>query len=127
MRFLVDNALSPRFAQALREAGHEAYHVRDLGLKDAPDTPIFETAASRDFILISLDTDFGTMLASRRTSKPSVILFRGEDKQTDSLIKLLLSYLPRIAQSLEQGAVIVFDDRRIRIRSLPILGSFSKF
>ncbi|OGP61009.1 MAG: hypothetical protein A2V67_11425 [Deltaproteobacteria bacterium RBG_13_61_14] len=120
MRFLVDNALSPSFARALQEAGHEVYHVKDLGLRDAPDSVVFETARTKDLALISLDTDFGAILASQRSSKPSLILFRGEDKRTASLLSLLLQSLPRITESLEQGAVVVFDDRRIRIRSLPI-------
>ncbi len=32
MRFLIDNALSPRIAEGLNEAGHDAIHVRDIGL-----------------------------------------------------------------------------------------------
>ena len=63
MRLLVDNALSPALAELLRHAGHEAAHVRDIGLHHADDEEIFERAASDDFILVSADTDFGTLLA----------------------------------------------------------------
>jgi predicted nuclease of predicted toxin-antitoxin system len=78
MRLLVDNALSPVLAEFLRNAGHEAVHVRDIGLHHAADEDVFERAAAEDFVVVTADTDFGTLLARRSTSKPSLILFHGE-------------------------------------------------
>jgi predicted nuclease of predicted toxin-antitoxin system len=81
LRFLVDNALSPVVAEELVEAGHDALHVRDLGMQAATDDEIFEVAAGAGRTIVSADTDFGTILALRRTSEPSVLIFRRSSKR----------------------------------------------
>jgi predicted nuclease of predicted toxin-antitoxin system len=124
VRFLVDNALSPRLAEGLRAAGHDAVHVRDLGLARATDDELFELAAREDRALLSEDTDFGTILALRAEQRPSVLLFRRmSDRRAHTLLALLLVNIDAVAAALEAGAIVVIEPERVRVRHLPIVGT----
>lgn len=122
MRFLIDNALSPTIGEELNRAGHDAVHVRELGMQAASDAEIFDRAAQDDRIVVSADTDFGTLLAIRKQAAPSVILFRhGSQHRPADQAALLKANLPQLAAALEAGSIAVIAPDRVRIRTLPLI------
>lgn len=118
MKFLIDNALSPNLAAALRAAGYDALHVRDGGLATAEDGAIFEAALAEQRIIVTADADFGALFM-KHERPPSVILFRhGAPRRPSEQARLLVTNLPAIAEDLLQGAIVTFRRDRLRIRRL---------
>jgi predicted nuclease of predicted toxin-antitoxin system len=123
VRFLIDNALSPEVAELLTAAGHDAVHVRSLSLHTATDEIIFQAAIDQERVLISADTDFGTILTMRQQVRPSVILLRhGVPRRPADQATLLMSNLPPLTADLEAGAIVVFRGDRLRVRRLSSSG-----
>jgi predicted nuclease of predicted toxin-antitoxin system len=91
-------------------------------MQTATDSEVLEQARDGGRILISADTDFGTLLALRQESKPSVVLFRHSSRHPDNQVAFLLANLASLRRSLEEGSIVVLEDTRIRVRSLPVGG-----
>jgi len=105
-------------------AGHQAVHVRDYAMQAAKDELILARALKEERIVVSADTDFGTLLAGLEARRPSFILFRDPNLLiAEDYARVLVPSLALLEQDLTSGCVAVFRVGRLRVRKLPILGA----
>ena len=120
MRFLVDESLQRHVADLLVDNGHDAVHVSDVGLRGAPDETVLAAADADSRVLITADTDFGTLLALSGAAQPSVILLRRAGRRSTERAQIVLTVLDLVSEALHRGVVITVETTRIRVRELPI-------
>jgi predicted nuclease of predicted toxin-antitoxin system len=124
VKLLLDANLSPEVGRRLKEAGHDAIHVADIGLLTAADPEILQSAAKEERTLLTADSDFGALLALGSLASPSVLLLRSADHlRPNEQAGLIAANLPQIVKDLEKGAIVSLTSDRLRVRELPIAAS----
>lgn len=121
MRFLLDESIGRRVGGVLKDAEHDVVDVGELGLTSSADPVVLQASLDQVRVLVTLDTDFGTLLAHSGDALPSVVLFRGDvTRHPGRQAALLLANLEQIEGDLTEGALVVIGDGRVRVRRLPI-------
>lgn len=120
MRFLADMGISMRTVGWLREQGYDVVHLREEELQRLPDEEILVKARAEGRVLLTMDLDFGYLLAVSRAQLPSVILFRLSDERSEVVSGRLADVLAQHGSDMEAGAIISVSEVAIRIRRLPI-------
>lgn len=120
MKLLIDESLQHDLARILTEAGHDAVHVVDLGLRGATDDEVLSRAEADARIVVTADTDFGTLLALSGAPGPSVALLRRAGRRAADRARALLTVLVLVDEQLSRGAVVTVEQARLRVRELPI-------
>ena len=111
-------SLSPAWAVQLEP--FDPVHWSTVGSPSAPDEEIFEYAVQHDLVIFTHDLDFGTLLAARRTGKPSVIQLRQLDVLPSAAGELVLASIKQTLRFLESGALVTIEPARNRLRILPL-------
>jgi predicted nuclease of predicted toxin-antitoxin system len=104
VKFLVDAQLPPALAVWLEQAGQEAAHVRDVGLREADDAAIWDYALQAESAIVTKDEDFVARAALEMgLTSPTVIWLRVGNTTNRVLIAWIDPRLPRIIELLHQG------------------------
>jgi predicted nuclease of predicted toxin-antitoxin system len=116
---LVDMNLSVEWIPFLTQAGWPAVHWSAVGNPRADDQTIMAWARSQQHTIFTHDLDFGTALALTHATGPSVIQIRTENVLPDKVGQVVLSALQQLDAELLNGALLVIEPARNRVRILP--------
>src|SRR5712692_5058589 len=118
MRFLVDASL-PRSATALlRQLGHDAADVRDIGLRQATDDVIAAHARTNQQALITRDFDFADIRNYPPAGYAGIVVLQLPDDATASEVTKLLEIFVRREDWLAKlpGRLAIVEVWRVRFR-----------
>lgn len=104
--------------RVLTDAGHQAWHVRDIGLGDAPDARIDRHALAQGWVLVTRDLDFCDIRNYPTEHTPGHLALRVDDTsiayEIAQLLKRFLT-LPELASHIP-GQLVSLDSNRVRFR-----------
>jgi predicted nuclease of predicted toxin-antitoxin system len=90
----------------LRERGHQAEHVLEIGLAQSKDTLIWRYAQDHGAVVMTKDEDFAEWVRRGRAG-PAVVWLRLGNSSKRSLLVWLEPLLPAIVRQLEAGDPLV--------------------
>jgi len=119
LKILVDMNISPDWVDWFHRNHWDAVHWSKIGDHRATDETIMEWAHSNHYVVFTHDLDFGALLALTKAEGPSVIQVRTQDVFIDHLGSIIAAALLQHEDILDQGALVVVDERNMRKRLLP--------
>jgi predicted nuclease of predicted toxin-antitoxin system len=116
MKFLVDRCAGRRLAEWLRLQGHDVREARE-GPPDPGDAALLRLAFDERRILLTLDTDFGSLVYLGGEEHTGIV--RLPDVPVAERIALMEQLLSRHTESEIVQAVVVVRGNRIRFSRPP--------
>ena len=86
----------------------------------AEDQDVLEKARIEDRTLLTLDLDFGYLMAISGQNLPSVVIFRLGNESAAVVTQRLEDTLTVCVSDLEQRSIVTVSEDKIRVRHLPI-------
>jgi predicted nuclease of predicted toxin-antitoxin system len=117
---VVDMNLSVEWVAELARHGWPAVHWSTFGDPRAEDTAVMEWARANGYIIFTHDLDFGTTLALTHAAGPSVLQVRGQNVLPEQIGSLVIAALRQYESALAKGALVVIEERKSRVRVLPL-------
>lgn len=116
MLFKIDENLHEEVADLLRQNGHDAISVFAQQLQGHPDGDVAAACRQENRALITLDLDFGSILAFPPEDYAGIVVLRLHDPSRPSVAAVMRRLLPLLATEPLIGHLWTVDDAGMRVR-----------
>ena len=120
MKVLLDMNIPLKYEALLAERGIIPLRWSDVGSPSAADTEIMAYARENNYIVLTYDLDFSTILSVTRELKPSVAQIRASIFHAEQAVDLITTALFQNSAEMEKGAILSIDLKKARLRLLPL-------
>ncbi len=115
MKFLVDECTGTSVAVWFASQGYEVFSVFD-SLRGATDDELLNKAVTENYILVTMDKDFGEMIFRYQKPHKGIVFLRCEPNNFKKRIETLSYLLANYSEKLPLNFVVVTNDN---VRIIP--------
>lgn len=119
LRFFADQCVPNSVTQALRDAGHDVFILKEHIPQDSNDAVVIAKAQELDAILVSLNGDFADIATYPPSQYKGIIglQVRNHPEVIPAIIRRLVNYLTAHPRTRSyEGQLFLVEAHRIRIR-----------
>ena len=120
LAFLADMPVPQSTVKMARDLGHDARHVREYGLQQAPDPVILCRAVSERRIILTMDLGFSREIVLTGADCPGLIVFRLGNVAASQITQAFRRVLTSFHEDEIVGYIVIIEPGRVRRRALPV-------
>lgn len=116
MKVKLDENVPAGLVSVLRKHGHDAVTVPDEALTGQPDAAIWDAAQRENRLVLTMDRRFADVRSLGRVAHAGIIMLRPATQGLKAIRALFQSLVDQHPLEAFTGAIVIVDDRRIRVR-----------
>lgn len=116
MKFKIDENLPIEVKSVLSQYGYDAETVYDEGISGTSDDNIFLICKNESRILITIDTDFASMIRYPPAECPGIIVLRLRNLDKHSILNSIAKLIPLLEKEKINHHLWIVEPNKIRIR-----------
>ena len=117
VEILADENVSPRIVAFLREKGLNVSDVKEKGWHGVDDKFLLGFASTEKRFILTHDGDFGTLAINEGVPCYGIIYLRIKDLKFENVKRVLSKFL-KTKMDLEEGNIIIVQEKQLRIRKI---------